>query len=121
MSFQPKLVYVASPYSHEDPAVVEHRMEIYSRIDAKLIAQGLITISPLMKHHILKYEKLPGDWAYWQRYSETLLQKCDALFIICLDGWKTSTGVQAELALAIKLGLPVTYLNESGEEIDEPL
>ena len=112
-----KWIYLAAPYSHPDPAVVEKRMEIYSRVDAKLIKDGFYTMSPLSKHWILKYEKLPGDWEFWQGYGTAMLAKCDIMCVIIMAGWSESAGVMAELKLARELGLEVMYVDEQGVEV----
>lgn len=110
--------YLASPYSDPDPSVVEKRMEILCRVDAKLMARGIHTVSPLLKHFIILYESLPGDWAYWKEYSRKLLNIVDMVIVVCQPGWKESVGVQAELVIAKELGLPITYVNENGDVIE---
>ena len=97
------LVYLAAPYSHPDPMVVEERMITYCRVDSKLLTAGMMTISPLMKHYVLEHGDLLGDWGYWQNYAKLLLLKCDVICIICMDGWKESEGVQAEIEIAKNL------------------
>jgi hypothetical protein len=109
--------YLAAPYSHPDPEIVEQRMEIYCRVDAKLIKQGINTISPLAKHFVIKYEDIPGDWKYWQNYGTGMVRLCAQIYVICMDGWKESTGVRAEIELAKSLGMPVIYINELGEDL----
>jgi hypothetical protein len=39
------------------------------------------------------------------------MEKCDALYVIMLDGWDTSEGVQAEIQLAKKMLLEIKYLD----------
>jgi hypothetical protein len=112
-------VYLAAPYSDPDPKVVEKRMEIYSRVDAKLILEGYYTMSPLSKHWLLQYQPLPSDWNFWQGYGTEMLTKCDIMYIICMQGWQESVGVQAELELALKLNKPVVLLDENGEKINK--
>lgn len=113
----PRWIYLAAPYSDPDPAVIQQRMEIYSRVDAHLIRQGWYTMSPLSKHWILQYEQLPGDWAFWQGYGTAMLAKCEAIAVICMPGWAQSVGVQAELDLARQLNLEIIYLDEQGQPI----
>ena len=38
-------------------------------------------------------------------------RRCDRLVVLMLDGWKQSRGVHAEIAIARRLGLPVTFMD----------
>jgi hypothetical protein len=114
-----ELFYLAMPYSHKDPAVIERRMEIFCRVDAFLMKSGIHTVSPVSKHFMLSYEALPGDYNYWGTYSRKLMQRCDGVYVICIDGWKESVGVQDEIALAKQLNLPIIMVDEQGNVISQ--
>jgi hypothetical protein len=43
-----------------------------------------------------------------------MLQRCDELAVLKLPGWRESTGVTAEIAIAREFGLPVRFI-EPGE------
>lgn len=106
------LIYVAAPYSHSDPSVVEQRMAAFTQLMVRLIEQGEYPVSPLMNH--LLAEKIPArfplTWEYWEGYSRELLSRCDLLTVIAIPGWESSTGVQAEIALAKELNIPIEYV-----------
>ena len=102
-----KLVYLASPYSSDDPGVTEYRMQQLCMIDAEMIAEGIFTVTPLSKHFILGHGDLPGDWDFWRDYCCVLLPRCDAVYVIDLPGWDSSLGVKGEIELAQTLGIPV--------------
>jgi len=106
------IVYLASPYSHDDVRVVKQRIEKLCRVDAKLMKQNIYTVSPLMKHFIIEYESLPGDWDFWQKYSQELLKHVSAVIVLMLPGWITSAGVKEEIIEAEELGLKVYYIDE---------
>lgn len=112
--FQHKLVYLAAPYSDKDPAVVEKRIKEFLEIDAILTQQGIVTVSPLYKHFLLHVGNIPGDWEYWKKYSLTLLEKCDAVFVLGIDGWDESTGVKAETEAAKECNIPVHSVDHNG-------
>lgn len=38
-----------------------------------------------------------------------MLQRCDALIILTLEGWRASQGVQAEIYFAEQLQLPIEH------------
>jgi hypothetical protein len=112
----PVLMYVALAYSHTDPAVVEQRVNQFLDLDAILIRNGNVTVSPISKHFILnRGMKIPGDWRYWETYSCTLLKKCD-MMVICTDieGWKESTGIRGEVQFALTLGIDIRGVDSQG-------
>lgn len=106
-----QMVYLAAPYSHTDNDVVTHRIAMFAIIDAKLALQGVFTVSPLSKHFSKQFTNVPLTWEFWQHYAKKLMEKCDALYVIMLDGWETSEGVQAEIKLAKKMSLEIKYLD----------
>lgn len=94
-------IYLAVPYSHPDPSVVEDRFNQVNQFAVKLIAEGHHVISPIsMCHPIAMQGNLPGDWEYWQKYAQNCLSVCRALYVLMLDGWRESVGVQAEIKMA---------------------
>lgn len=105
------MIYLAAPYTHPDSDVVTQRMALFSIIDAKLAKQGLFTVSPLSKHFIKMYTDIPLTWDFWKEYSEKLMEKCDALYVIMLDGWEESEGVQGEIEMAKKMSKEIKYLD----------
>jgi hypothetical protein len=114
------VIYLASPYSHDDPAVRERRFEAACRAAAELIRQGRIIFSPIAHSHPLCRYGLPGDWEFWQRNATCHLALCDEVVVLKLDGWQQSVGVQAEIAMARALGKPVSFLAEGGHEKSAP-
>jgi hypothetical protein len=94
------LVYLASPYSHPDPAVREARFEAACRAAAMLIRQGKTVFSPVAHSHPICRYGLPGDWDYWARHDLAHLAVCDEVVVLKMDGWQQSRGVQAEVAQA---------------------
>lgn len=102
-----KLVYLGAPYTHDDPEVIELRIELFCRVDAELAHMGIATCSPLAKHFILKFKNLPGTWEYWSSLGELYMQASKAFLIIEMEGWDKSKGVIDEVKLATKFGVPV--------------
>jgi nucleoside 2-deoxyribosyltransferase len=110
--------YLASPYSHDDPAVRLQRFEAACRAAAILLRNGVLVFSPIAHTHpIALAGDLPLDWAFWQRFDREMIAACDEVIVLCLDGWASSRGVQAELAIAEEFGIPVSkVLLEALEE-----
>jgi nucleoside 2-deoxyribosyltransferase len=105
------MIYLCSPYTHPDPAVVQRRFDAVCRAAAELIRQGQIVFSPVAHSHPIARYGLPGNWAFWQRQDLALLAACDELVVLKLDGWQHSRGVQAEIAAAKALGKPVAFVD----------
>lgn len=106
------MIYVASPYTHGNPDIVQQRFEQVESITAELLRQKLHVFSPIVHGHVIadKYD-MPSDFAFWRDYCIGMLQSAAALHVIKLHGWEQSTGVRAEIEEAERLGLPVTYID----------
>jgi nucleoside 2-deoxyribosyltransferase len=110
------LVYLASPYSHPVTAVRQQRFEAACRAAAALIRHGHIVFSPIVHSHSMARHGLPLDWNFWERHDRRFLAACDELWVLPLDGWQHSRGVQAEIDIALALGKPVHFVVELSEE-----
>ena len=110
--------YLAAPYSHSDPSVVEARITALCKVDAKLMRDGIYTVSPLLKHFVVAHENLPTDYEYWRGYSEALLCNVDTMIVVTLDGWRESIGVTAEIEMAKALDIAIRYVDENGNDVN---
>ncbi len=106
------MIYLASPYSHPDPAVREHRYREACRSAARLMRAGHHVFSPIAHSHGIAEHGVPGDWAYWESLDRHLLKMCDEMGVLMLDGWYESKGVQAEIRIARELGKPITHFRQ---------
>lgn len=107
-------VYLACPYSHEDPQVREQRFNEANICAGKLMDAGFIVYSPISHSHpIAVAHDLPKGWSFWGRIDETFVHFCTAVFILKLPGWEESTGVKAEMELAAKYGKPILFLSKN--------
>lgn len=112
------MIYLASPYSHSDPAVREQRFRDVCRVTAQLLRDGMLVFSPIVHCHPLVEFNLPTDWSFWEVYDLTMLKLCDGLVVLMLKGWTESKGVQREVAEANKLKLPIRYIFQDGTFIN---
>lgn len=113
------MIYLASPYTHPDPAVRQERFEAACRAAAALMRRGRICFSPIAHSHPLCQYGLPGDWEFWQRQDLEFLAACDEVVVLKLDGWQHSRGIQAEIAAARALGKPVGFLEPAAPWVAE--
>ena len=98
------IVYIASPYTEGD-----HMENVCRQIDAadEIRDAGHLPYAPLLSHfwHVL----IPHDYLYWTEMGLEWVRKADAL--VRLPG--KSVGADAEVAEALRLGIPVYYDVES--------
>ena len=113
------MIYLASPYSHEDPAVQHHRFLVVCRVAARLMRQGHQVFSPIAHSHpIAESGGLPGDWAFWEAYDYTMMDACKELWVVIMDGWGASKGVNAEIDYMRATGKSVRYIMPTADEVE---
>jgi hypothetical protein len=104
------IIYLAAPYGHSDPAVIETRMSAVTRHLAELAAEGKVAFSPLLMHFCLNSGiDLPGDYEFWKNFCLTMLRKSDILLVLALPGWEESVGVLDEIEFAKAFNIPIEY------------
>lgn len=104
-------VYLAVPYTDPNPAVMEERFRVATRVAAEYTRLGYIAFSPITHGHPINQEGgLPSEYTFWQAWCEAFVAWAEELHVICLPGWDRSVGVQAEIALAYGRGTPIHYL-----------
>ena len=111
------MIYLASPYSHPDPAVRQQRFEAACRAAASLLRAGINVFSPIAHSHPIAGYGVPATWDFWVQVDREFLRKCEVLAVLTLDGWEQSVGVAAEIAMAQEFGMPVLYVAPG--ELDE--
>ena len=106
-----ELVYLASPYSHPDPAVKEQRYRDALKVLADLTKSGVVAYSPIVHSHpMARDHDLAGDWKFWDRIDRVFLSRCSKMIVAKLEGWDVSIGVHAEIIMAQEFGIPVEYM-----------
>ena len=104
------MIYLASPYTHRDPHVVNCRFYDTKRAFAYMLQAGEHVYSPIVLCHQVSIDyRLPSDADYWEKFDFNFLRRCDELRILMLDDWKESRGVRAEIKAATAIHLPITY------------
>ena len=86
-----------------------------------LMSLGHIVFSPISHTHPIAVEcDLPKDWEYWKKYDECFIEWCDQVHVWCMDGWKESRGVQAEINMAKKFGKEIVCWQANHYSISLP-
>lgn len=104
------MIYLASPYSHPDPKVREERFRAVCEQAAKIFKMGLPVFSPIAHTHPIAEFGLPKDFSTYKEFDQIFIQVCDEVWVLCIDGWKESVGIQKEIQLAKEKGKKVSYL-----------
>lgn len=105
------LIFISSPYTNNNPNVVEENYIKVPKLAAHLCSEGKIAISPITYGHtLLQFKEMPGDWEFWKTFCLSLLVKCDELIVYKMEGWENSRGMKAEIEFAETLGIKITYL-----------
>jgi hypothetical protein len=99
-------VYIAGPYSNDDPGRVA--MNVLAAVEAgdKIAKAGYFVFIPHLNHYWHKF--FEHDWQFWMDQDDAWLEVCDAL--VRIGG--ASRGADQEVERAKTLGLPVFYGTE---------
>ena len=82
------LIYLASPYSHPDPAVRKQRFEDVCRCAAKLILQGQVVFCPIAHSHpielLMEDARFSEDigWDFWSKQDIPFMERCDRFVVV---------------------------------------
>ncbi len=111
-NYQSLRIYLACPYSHDSRVIKVNRYRAATQKVGELMRQGYIVYSPITSSHpvVSQCRDMPTGWDYWEKADRTFLEWCDEVWVLCLDGWKESKGVQAEIKIAEELGKKVVYI-----------
>ena len=102
------LIYLASPYTHERPEVMERRFDMVCRKAGELMLQGHLIFCPIAHTHPIAVRYgLPRPFDFWKRYDFGMIRRCDEFWIYQIEGWEKSEGIKRVIAFALSQGLPV--------------
>ena len=105
------LIYLASPYSHKDSAVMHRRFEIACEAAGKLMVRGYAVFAPIAhSHHIGLFINKPTDHEFWLRQDMAILRHCTEMIVLMIEGWKESRGVREEIDFCVANNIPIKYL-----------
>lgn len=106
------MIYLSSPYTHPNPEVVQIRYHKTLEALAYLLNEGMMVFSPIAHCHEAAVRfKLPTDFNFWARYNEHMVGICEELWVLRLEGWELSIGVQNEINMALNLKKEVAYID----------
>lgn len=105
------MIFICTPYSHKDKAVVAERYDKVCSYIAKLLVNQEIAFSPIVYGHpIVESKLIPGTWDFWNKFCVEFLRRSTVVHVLMQAGWEESKGVQAEIELAKSLYIPIVYI-----------
>lgn len=106
-----KLAYLATPYTHRLKRMRDARAQAVTLMSATLTLDKLVNYSPITHEaEKRKLMELPHTWGFWRYVDLTFIDHTDEVWVLCLEGFKESTGVSAEIRYAKKTNKPVKYI-----------
>ncbi len=107
-----KRVFLAAPYTHDDPLVRAYRVSQVNACAAELMLAGALVFSPVsMTHPISHFTHEPVPHKFWLRQTLSFIEWADTFAILRLQGWKVSSGLDEELRAARSKGLEIVELD----------
>ncbi|MGL6196590.1 MAG: DUF1937 family protein [Thermoguttaceae bacterium] len=111
------MLYISSPFTHENDATQKRRFEIAARASARLMAAGIPVIPPLSIMLAAEEQGLIMSHAGFLKLDLQILRRCDEMVILALPEWQKSIGVKQEIFEALKLKKPITVVEENDIEL----
>lgn len=104
-------IYLASPYTHDDPAERVKRYEAACKCAARLMHEGVPVFSPIAHSHAIEQHfAKPEGFNFWMQQDIPILVCASKMIVLMLDGWQASKGVTRELEVARTFCIPVEYV-----------
>lgn len=120
------MIYLASPYTAHDSAWPDSLQAIRFaqalHATAILTSRGRTVLSPVVLGHTMdiamRSSGLPRpSYEWWLAWSRELLDVCDTLYVLTVEGWEDSRGVETEILWAKENDIPVIYIDSEGNHL----
>jgi hypothetical protein len=110
------MIYLASPYTHPDPKIVEERYIKTLKVMSILLNNGQFVFSPIVHcHTIATNYGLKTDYLFWKEYNEHFMNLSTELIVLKLHDWQNSKGVAHEIDYMTNQGKSIIYI--TGDEL----
>lgn len=108
------MIYLASPYYHQDALIRQLRYSLAKRAAAKIMVAGDVVFSPIAHSHNIAPD-LPSDLAhshdFWMKQDLGILVFANYLYILDIPGAEQSKGIGEELAFAKANHISVEWIS----------
>lgn len=110
------MIYLASPYAHEDSLVMKTRFLLAEQVTAHFLKNKVWVYSPIVHNHQIGLNyNLEFEHSDWMAFDLDMLRRCESLYVLAIPGWKESRGVGIEIDIATRLSMHIDYVNEEGK------
>jgi hypothetical protein len=93
--------------------VRDRRYRAVTKCAAQLMRDSdLVVYSPITHSHHLSDYISARPHHFWMRQCMPFLAHAAELLVLRLDGWDKSRGVDEEVLIAAKLGIPINFIDE---------
>lgn len=99
-----KVIYIAGKYRGKTPWEVEQNIRAAEDVAAKVWAMGHVALCPHANSRHM--EGVTSDENFLAGTLE-LMRRCDAVLLV--GNWRDSVGARAEVAEAMRRGMPIMY------------
>ncbi|RPI88718.1 MAG: DUF1937 family protein [Chloroflexi bacterium] len=104
-------IYLAGPFYHKCPAIMEMRFLMLNYKAGELIRDGHIVFSPISHSWPIQKEGLTEHThEVWLKQDYAFIEWCDELWVLDLPGWEESFGVSREVEYATSLHKPAQLI-----------
>lgn len=115
-----KLAYLACPYTHENAPVRESRSatatDYAARMTARMAVFSPITQGPQIAQYLRP--SITQHHKFWMDQCIPILRVCTDLYVLPLNGWRESKGVQEEIEIARLLLMPIIFIQSEEIELE---
>jgi hypothetical protein len=105
------MIYLASPYSSKSFFKRTKRFIQVAKATGFLVKNDIFVFSPILYGVAVEFFSKKKTWKFWMDFCLIQLQGCDELWILEIDGWKESEGIQEEIKEAYSIGMPIKIFN----------
>lgn len=102
------MIYLASPYSHDDPAVRDKRYQLALRATEHITSLGYVVFSPIVHSHPLQVNL---SHEQWMKICLEILSWCSHFALLGIEGVHDSKGCLIEAGYAMKYHMKYTFLD----------
>tara|TARA_R110000751_G_scaffold40662_1_gene96093 strand:+ start:271 stop:642 length:372 start_codon:yes stop_codon:yes gene_type:complete len=93
------MIYIASPYSGTHDEKVDRFVQVQAFCHHLFYNRGLFVYSPIVHWHpiAVKWDEY-GNFEKYEQFDYHMLDLATDMYILCLDGWQESKGVNLEIS-----------------------
>ena len=112
------IYYLATPYSFSNTSSEDEKRQRFNQVTRQallLFNDGINVYSPITQHHTIARhgDTISLSTAEWMEFDLTFLSAANQMYVLMLDGWKESKGLNQEIKYARANHIPIEYIKPS--------